>query len=125
MSENTALTEFLLGDMWLKIDVQFLLADVLIILQLPPMHLIGICFNNLDDQPICSTSRQSVSAICLFGHAFVQRDLHVICHFSTVKLQHLHRRFGHPSTEKLYPVLERTDVDSINADTRQALSKIK
>lgn len=44
--------------------------------------------------------------------------------YTTPELKRLHRRFGHPSTEKLIQFLERCDADQIDSQTSKTLEQI-
>lgn len=118
MSEGMAVIEFPFGVMCLKFDVHVASADAPILLGLPHMDLLGIYFNNLDDRLVHPESGHSITTIRLVGHAFVQRNPHIKCHFTNIELCRLRRHFGYPSTDKPYHLLECVDVDSINDDAR-------
>lgn len=123
-SKGTANISFPLGDLWLSFDVHIVTADVPILLGLPHMDELGIYFNNLTDEIVHTASGQSIKAIRKFGHAFIQWNPFLSCHFTKVELRRLHRRFGHPHVDKLINLLERSEVDSVTPETRVILLDI-
>lgn len=59
-------------------------ADVPVLLGLPQMDLLGIYLNNLENRLMPAAYRQSVPMTLLFGHAFLQWNPHIACHFTTI-----------------------------------------
>ena len=68
------------------------------------------------------TPKGEVSVVRRFGHAFLLHDSSLQaylleslsqdpCYLSEIELRRLHRRFGHPSVDRLHRVLERTGHD--------------
>jgi hypothetical protein len=86
-------------------------------LSLADMDELKVYFNNLRNQLITSTGKQ-IPVIRRFGHSFLLWDTSLKtfisesftsnpCFLTEPELRRLHRRFGHPSIEKLRNVLER------------------
>ena len=86
-------------------------------------------FNNLTDKIVTPTTE--VSVIRQFGHPFVlwgkSLQQFIIasfaenpCYLTSAELSRLHRRFGHPSVEKLHALLERSGHDS----DKEAITKL-
>lgn len=92
-------------------NLVFFLAYVSSLLGLP--HRLGLYFHNLDANLVHSASGQSISSMCLFGQASMHWNRQSAFHSTTIELRRPHRRFGNPSMDKLYCLLERADVDSV------------
>ena len=97
-------------------------ADTPFLLSLADMDAHKVYFNNLQD--VLVTQNGDVPVIRRFGHSFLLWDTSLEsfllesfdqnpCYLTTTELQRLHRRFGHPSVQRLQNVLERAghDVD--------------
>ena len=100
-------------------DVKFHVveADTPFLLCLKDMDSLGIYFNNLKN--ILISPNYSVSVVRQFGHpfllwneslsAFLQDSLSSSsCFLTDTELRQLHRRFGHPSANRLIRLLERS-----------------
>ena len=107
-----------------QIEFHIMLAKTPFLLSLADMDKLGVYFNNITNSLI-TQSGNSVPAVRRFGHSFLLWDTSLQtyisesfncnpCFLTKVELQRLHRRFGHPSVERLRRVLERAghDVDS-------------
>ena len=92
-------------------------ADTPFLLCLEDMDKLNVYFNNLENVVITST--KSVPMVRRFGHPFLLWDKSLQsfiansfnnnpCFLTDTELRQLHRRFGHPSAEKLHKVLERS-----------------
>lgn len=71
LSKETAIIDFLLGDLWLSVDVHVVSSDIPIFLGLSHMDRLGIFLNNLSNRFLHKDSKQSVAAPRLFGEAFI------------------------------------------------------
>ena len=89
-------------------------------------------FLNLTNKIV--TPKGSVPVVRRFGHAFILWDdsLRTFittsltqnpCPLSTTELRRLHRRFGHPATDRLHKLLEQSGHDNINKKTLEHLTK--
>jgi len=88
-------------------------------------------YNNVTDMLITPSAKLPVTR--RFGHpfllwenalqAYVQQSFELNpCYLTTTELRRLHRRFGHPSAEKLYKVLERSGHE-VNKHNIEQLTK--
>ena len=91
-------------------------ADTPFLLSLADMDSLQVYFNNLLD--VLTTPNGDIPVVRRFGHSFLLWDTslqHFLmdsfysnpCYLTSVELQRLHRRFGHPSVDRLYTVLNR------------------
>lgn len=113
-----------IGPHWLPFEVHIVNADIHILLSIDDVDRLGLSLNNLGDALIHSDSGFRDRIYRINGHPFVQWNPHTACFLTTVELRRLHRRFGHPSMEKLMK-LERTHLPDIGPDTRRALANIE
>lgn len=123
--QDTALIQFPICTTWLSFGVHAIASDVSILLGLPHMDRQDIYINDLDDRLVHQDKVQFGLTTRQFGHAFVQGNPHIVCHCTDDELRRLHRRFEHPSLDKLHTLLERANIDSVTTDTRHALAKIE
>ena len=99
-------------------DVEFyiMMAPTPFLLSLADMDRLSVYYNNLNDTLV--TSQGVIPVIRRFGHCFLLWNTSLCsyiidsfdyqeCYFTTMELQRLHRRFGHPSVARLQTVLER------------------
>lgn len=125
MSKGMAIIDFPPGDICLSFDVHIASADVQILLGLPHMDRLGICFKKLDDLVVHPESSKSSWTFRLFGDAIVQRNPHILCTLRMSNFVLYIVILDTPSAEKLFILLDRAEADSINADTVRALAKIE
>jgi hypothetical protein len=103
-------------------DVEFHIvqADTPFLLCLADLDSLRCHFNNLTNKVVTPTTE--ISVIRQFGHPFVLwgKSLQQFivasfaenpCYLTSAELSRLHRRFGHPSVEKLHALLERSGHD--------------
>jgi hypothetical protein len=97
------------------------------LLCLADMDHLQVYYNNLKNMLI--TPRSEVPVVRRFGHPFLLWNTSLYtyltesfeqnpCYLTDVELKRLHRRFGHPSVERLVRILERLghDIDSKTLD---------
>ncbi len=95
-------------------------ADTPFLLSLADMDSLKVYYNNLKNVLVTPTS--TIPVIRQFGHPFVLwgKNLRQFitsslslnpCYLTTAELSRLHRRFGHPSIERLHSLLERAGHD--------------
>lgn len=96
-------------------------ADTPFLLCLADMDALKVYYNNLRDELI--TPSRSIQVCRQFGHPFLLWGVHLQsyvttsfdinpCYLTSTELRRLHRRFGHPSVERLHKVLERSGHDT-------------
>ena len=115
-------------------EVQFHIVDAStpFLLCLADMDKLQVYYNNIQDVLVTRTGE--VPVVRRFGHAFLlcNSSLHSFllesfesnpCCLTDVELQRLHRRFGHPSVERLQRVLERSGHDDVDKKTLEHLTK--
>jgi hypothetical protein len=108
-------------------------ADTPFLLCLKDMDTLGVYYNNLQDLLVAPS--RTVPVVRRFGHPFMLWDQtlysyicesfeHNPCYLTTTELRRLHRRFGHPSADRLHRVLERSGHgEGINKKTLHQLNK--
>jgi hypothetical protein len=95
-------------------------ADTPFILCLSDMDTLKVYYNNLKNEVV--TPSKTIPVIRQFGHPFILwgRSLQQFitssleqnpCYLTLAELSRLHRRFGHPSIERLHALLERAGHD--------------
>ena len=115
-------------------EVQFYIIDAntLFLLCLADMDKLQVYYNNIRD--VLVTRTREVPVVRRFGHAFLlcnsSLQAYLLdsfelnpCYLTEVELQRLHRRFGHPSVEKLQRVLDRAGHDDVDKKTLEHLTK--
>ena len=105
--------------------------DIPFLLCLRDLDQFGAYYNNLTDL-VVMTPTTTIPVTRRFGHPFILWDwtlssfivesvTHTTeCHLTSTELSRLHRRFGHPSSNKLANLIERSGHDF----DRQALNKL-
>ena len=94
-----------------QVEFHIMHAKTPFLLSLADMDKLGVYFNNLTNSLVISTSR-SILVIRRFSHSFLLWDASLQsfiaesfaynpCYLTTIELQRLHRRFGHPSVARL------------------------
>lgn len=123
-SIGIARISFRLGLYWLSFDAHIIDTNTLIIMSIDDMHRLGIHLNNLENALIQPETGLKVGVQRVDGHPFLQWNPLLSCFLTITELRRLHRRFGHPSIEKLMKVLARAGSKKINAKTRKILTEI-
>ena len=115
-----------IGSTWVttpigKTEFHIVEVDTPFLLCLADMDRLQVYFNNLDNILVSGDGKVSVPVARRFGHPFLLwKSLQSFiaesfdknpCYLTTTELQRLHRRFGHPSAERLQKVLERSGHD--------------
>jgi hypothetical protein len=106
-------------------------ADTPFLLCLADMDRLKVHFNNLKN--LLFTPHGQISVIRQFGHPFLlwNESLHSFlqqslqeneCFLTETEIRRLHKRFGHPSVQRLQRVLERAGHD-VDSDVLQHLTK--
>jgi hypothetical protein len=107
-------------------------ADTPFLLCLKDMDTLGVYYNNLKDLLVAPS--RTIPVVRRFGHPFMLWDQalytyicesfeHNPCYLTTTELRQLHRRFGHPSADRLYKVLEHSGHDNIDKKALHQLNK--
>ena len=113
------------GTFTIDFEVQILAdADIPILLSLADMDRMMLKYDNIQDILEHIPSGEKVSVHRKYGHPFYKWCNMTISLFTEQELRRLHKRFGHPSSEKLFNLLKRADIESITPSTRKALEKI-
>jgi hypothetical protein len=102
-SIGTARVKTKLGD----IDFEILDAPTPFLLSLKDMDKLGVYFNNVTNQLI--QGNLTIPVVRKWGHPWfhLRKKEHERVFLTEVELRRLHRRFGHPATERLYKLLQR------------------
>jgi hypothetical protein len=89
------------------------------------MDSLGVRLDNL--QNIIIQGKKRIPIVRKWGHPWMMihtmKDTFMYQHFTETELRQLHRRFGHPSVEKLYRVLQRAGHEETNLRTIEKISK--
>jgi len=115
-------------------EVQFHIVDANtpFLLCLADMDKLQVYYNNIQD--VLVTRTKEVPVVRRFGHAFLlcnsSLQAYLLesfesnpCYLTEVELQRLHRRFGHPSVERLQRVLDRAGHNDVDKKTLEHLTK--
>jgi Reverse transcriptase (RNA-dependent DNA polymerase) len=116
-----------------QVEFHIVEADTPFLLCLKDMDRLGVYFNNLTNQLILPS--KTIPVARRFGHPFmmwnealesyIAESLYQNpCFLTTTELRRLHRRFGHPSADRLHTVLERSGHDDIDKKTLERLTKL-
>lgn len=124
-SLRIALISIPTGDLWLTFNVHVVDADTLMFLSIDNTDRLEIYFNNLGDNIVRFQWRLKKCITRTRGHPFIQWKSHISCSFTAVGLRQLHRRFCHPSIDKLVKILERSGAAGTGLDTRRVLQSIE
>lgn len=103
-----------------RVEFHVVKADIPFLLCLADMDTLQVFYNNLRDELV--TPSKSVPVYRQFGHPFILWDDSLQsfitlsfdqnpCFLTSTELRRLHRRFGHPSVDRLHKVLERSGHD--------------
>ena len=114
---------FPVGEEVLKATFHVVDADIPFLLCLADMDRLGISYDNTKDRLIYHSSGCWAPVTRIYNHPFIAWNPAMECLFSATELRRLHRRFGHPSAEKLNALLRRTDYD-VDNETRETLEAI-
>lgn len=125
VSLGTASITFPIGSFWVSFDAHIVDADTPILMSIDDMDRLGVYLNNLENVLVHSKTGSKVPITRVRGHPFVQWNSFSSCHLTEIELRRLHRRFGHPSTEKLLNILHRAEIADIGPNTRKILSNIE
>jgi hypothetical protein len=80
-------------------------------------------FNNIDNVIVCKDGT-TIPVIRKWGHPFFNvSQQEVVAYFTDSELRCLHRRFGHPRTERLYQMLHNAGHD-VNQEALNAIQKV-
>lgn len=124
-SPGTGLVKFPIDSRWAECHVHLLPLYLPILLSLQDMDSIGIYFNNLSNLIIHPASGESTAVERRWGHAFLSWSPMTHCHFTEHELRTMHRRFGHPSVQKLANVIAQATGDNVNPDIMNKLNHIR
>jgi hypothetical protein len=114
-----------------QVEFHIMKANTPFLLSLADMDKLGIYFNNLLNMLV--TPKGNVPVVRRFGHSFLLWNTSLQsfiaesfacnpCYLTNTELQRLHRRFGHPSVNRLQNVLERAGHD-VNKPVLEYLTK--
>ncbi len=88
------------------------------------MKKVGWYANEVTNE-FCSHANRELTAPLVFklGHLYLEWAQSVVL-YTRVELGKLHRRFAHPSAEKLFNLLRRAQPDNLTPETRRVLEDI-
>ena len=116
---------FPFSDIILEATFHIVKADIPFILCLKDMDELGVHYNNLTNRLTHEASGRSIPVVRDNDHPFIRWNMMTHCLLTETELRRLHRRFGHPSAEKLHSLLRRADItDATDPDLRQTLEAI-
>ena len=123
-SRGIAVCKMPIGKMIIAIEVQIVDADIPILLSLADLDKHHLLFDNMENTLTHVPTGAFSKVRRIFGHPFVLWNPFTNCLFSKGELSRLHRRFGHPSTEKLHNLLKKIEPEKMNKDTRKILEEV-
>ena len=93
------------------------------LLCLADMDRLGVYFNNTTDELI--RGKKTIPVIRKWGHPwfFLSKTENAGVFLSEIELRRLHRRFGHPATNRLYQLLEKAGHDDVDKGTLEMIAK--
>lgn len=94
------------------------------LLCLADMDRLGVYYNNVRDEIICPDGATVVPVLRKWGHPwfFLDKTANSVYFLSEIELKRLHRRFGHPATDRLCRMLEKAGHPDVD---KQALAEIE
>lgn len=125
ISLGTAPISFPIGPIWITFEAHIVDADTPILMCIDDMDRNELYLNNVENVLIHSKTKLEAPVTRVRGHLFIQWNTLISCHLTEIELRRLHRRFGHPTTDKLMKLLERSGLEQIDSDTRCTLSNIE
>lgn len=124
MSVGRARMKLPINHLVLEFCLYIIDGDLPILLSLADMDKLGIFYNNLRDVLVHQHTNESTEVMRFFAHPFVRWNPLQHCFFTYTELKRLHKRFGHPHSDKLYNLLKRADVSNVDSTTRAHLEEI-
>lgn len=115
---------FPVNGLTLSFKIQVVQSDIPILLGLPDMDRLKVSYDNQNDVLLHHTTGATAPVVREFGHPFIRWDGFMQCFYTENELQRLHRRFGHPSADKLSNLLKRADPEKFKRGTRKMLEII-
>jgi hypothetical protein len=115
-----------------RVEFHIVQADTPFLLCLTDMDKLEVYYNNLTNKLV--TPKGPVLITRRFGHPFLLWDepLELLltnsleqnpCLFTATELRRLHRRFGHPTVERLYSILKRAGHENVHRESIEYLTK--
>ena len=112
-----------------RIEFHIVEADTPFLLCLRDMDTLKVQYDNLRN--VLVQGKRLVPVIRRFGHPFLLWDdssmssflLDIHCNLSQTELRQLHRRFGHPSANRLYSLLKKSGHEDIDHEAIEKLTK--
>lgn len=122
-SKGVAICKFP-GELFLSIQVYLVEANILILLSLAEMDKHQLEFDNTMNILVHKPTGATEKIARRFGHPKIIWNQFTGCFFITAELSRLHRRFGHPHTDKLINLIKRAATDQLDKKNRLKLEKI-
>lgn len=123
-STGVAEINFPFNNLIMSLKISNVESDIPIILSLSDMDRLGVYYDNKLDKLVYRTSGTSIDVTREYGNAFVTWNPMTECYLTYQELSRLHRRFSHPSSEKLMDVLRRADGKNVGDNNRKMLEQI-
>lgn len=109
--------------------------DTPFLLSLADMDRLGIFLNNIKNVVVNHKTQEEILITRQFGHpfmiwgaavqSFMQATINTsMCNLTEPELRQLHRRFGHPSVNRLHDLLTRAGQEDVSRDTIKRISRI-
>ena len=116
-----------------EVEFHVVNVDTPFLLCLADMDRLGVYYNNVKD--LLVGPNISLRVVRRFGHAFLLWDTHLHlyiqdslaydpCYLTSTELRQLHRRFGHPSVDRFYRVLQRAGHDAVSREELGKISRV-
>jgi hypothetical protein len=108
--------------------------DTPFLMSLADMDRLKIYLNNVTNTLVSTTGAAPLQVARKYGHtfliwrvsaqAFVEDSIYTTeCYLTDVELRRLHRRFGHPSVQRLHDILDRSGHDDVSKKSIEELTK--
>lgn len=95
-------TKFPIWGIILESTMHVINEELPILLSLSDINPLGIYLNNLRDELIQHNYKDMADIERFFGYPFIRWDPVQQSFFTVTELKRLHKRFGHPHSEKLF-----------------------
>lgn len=98
--------------------------DVPILLSLGDMDLMDIFYKNIESKFRHQENGKIATVTCFYEISFLHLHPLMECPFTEAELRRLHRRFGHPKTDKFSNLPNRSELSKFTNETCDRLEKI-
>lgn len=119
-----------IGSVKIKTSIGIIIFHVLeiptpFLLCLADMGRLGVYYDNITNRMVNKTTQISVPVIRKWGHPwfFLNRNETASIFLTKMDLRHLHRRFGHPATDRLHTLLIKSGHEDVERSILEEIEK--